>query len=244
MTIPTAAIRWARDVTRQHSRTFYRGSLLYPSRQRWAVWAVYAACRAGDDIADSGRAEAKAELVLWWRQIEAAFAGEGEGPMAWAVCEYPIPPRAFADLRDGFLMDLCGTRYQSLAELDVYCYRVAGVIGLMVAPIGGYDGGEDTLAAGVALGRAMQLTNILRDVGEDWRMGRLYLPRDLMAEHGVGEDDIAAARVTPAYRALTAELMAHARKERIRLGRGGHRAAARTGAPGRVGGGAAVQRHP
>lgn len=91
---PSAALAWCRDLTRTHSHTFYRGSLLYPPMQREAVWAVYAACRVGDDIADSGK-DSAAELALWWAQIEAAYRGEaGESDMqralAWAVSRYPV----------------------------------------------------------------------------------------------------------------------------------------------------------
>lgn len=207
------ALNWCRQVTRQHSHTFYRGSLLYPPGQREAVWAVYAACRVGDDLADSGLPDAEAKLQEWWQQIGAAYLGRaGDNPMqralAWAVSRYPVPPEAFAELYAGFGMDLAGYEYRTLDDLTLYCRRVAGVVGFMVAPIGGYSGGETTLQAALSLGQAMQLTNILRDVGEDLRLGRLYLPADLLQEFGVSRSDLLAGRVTPEYIALLRHLCA------------------------------------
>lgn len=220
---PTDALNWCQEVTREHSKTFYRGSLLYPPGQREAVWAVYAACRVGDDIADEvvdageqGR-PTQARLDAWWAQVQAAYAGDpGESEMqralAWAVGRYPVPLSAFGELYAGFCMDLRGHTYHTLADLTLYCRRVAGVVGFMVAPIGGYRGGEDTLRAALLLGQAMQLTNILRDVGEDIRLGRLYLPRELLDSFGVGLSDLQAGRVTPEYRALVAHLSELARE--------------------------------
>ncbi|MFC6592822.1 phytoene/squalene synthase family protein [Deinococcus lacus] len=216
---PTHALLWCRAITRQHSHTFYRGSLLYPPGQREAVWAVYAACRVGDDIADSGLPpqQAQAELAQWWKQIEAAYAGEpGSADMqvalAWAVARYPVPLEAFAELYQGFLMDLCGYEYRTISDLTLYCRRVAGVVGYMVAPIGGYRGGASTLQAALLLGQAMQLTNILRDVGEDLRLGRLYLPAELLSEYGVAAADLRAGRMSAEYRALLQHLESLARQ--------------------------------
>lgn len=115
---------------------------------------------------------------------------------------------AFAELYAGFGMDLAGHQYRTMQDLELYCRRVAGVVGFMIAPIGGYSGGEETLRAALALGKAMQLTNILRDVGEDLRLGRLYLPADLLEQFGVNVSDLHAGRVTPEYQALVQHLTA------------------------------------
>lgn len=213
--LPTAALRWCRDVTREHSQTFYLGSLLYPPGQREAVWAVYAACRIGDDITDGGGN--RAELDRWWGQIQAAHAGDSGGnamqeALAWAFARYPVPLSAFGELYAGFGMDLAGQHYETLSELQLYCRRVAGVVGFMIAPIGGYDGGEETLERALALGQAMQLTNILRDVGEDLRLGRLYLPAELLREYSVEVADLHAGRVTPEYVGLLRHLETLARE--------------------------------
>lgn len=215
MTVPQfsdPALRWCREVTRLHSHTFYRGSLLYPPGQREAVWAVYAACRAGDDAVDDlPAAQAAPALELWWAQVQAAYAGaagesELQRALAWAVAHYPVPLEAFAELYAGFQMDLRGETYGTLDDLLLYCRRVAGVVGFMIAPIGGYRGGEATLDAALALGQAMQLTNVLRDVGEDLRLGRLYLPQELLETFGVRVADLRAGRVTPEYRDLLRHL--------------------------------------
>lgn len=213
-----AALQWCREVTRHHSKTFYQGSLLYPVGQREAVWAVYAACRLGDDIVDDLPAhEAVPALQRWWEEVEAAYAGQpAASPMsqalAWAVARYPVPHEAFAELHAGFQMDLRGEQYHTLDDLSLYCRRVAGVVGFMIAPIGGYQGGECTLSAALALGQAMQLTNILRDVGEDLRRGRLYLPSELMREFGVDIENLRAGRITPEYQRLMAHLVGLARQ--------------------------------
>lgn len=215
---PQDAVRLCRDITRLHASSFFLASRLLDSRRRAAVWAVYAACRLGDDLVDEGgrRAdERRADLEAWWQAVQDAYAGRpGEGvwrALAWAVRTYPVPLAAFEELREGFLTDLRGGDCATLADLELYCRRVAGVVGFMVAPICGFAGGEATLRRALRLGQAMQLTNVLRDVGEDLMKGRLYLPADLLARHGVTRADLARGDLTPQYAALMKELMALAR---------------------------------
>ncbi|MFC4454865.1 phytoene/squalene synthase family protein [Deinococcus sonorensis] len=210
-----------RELTRQHSKTFYFGSRFFPLQQRQAVWAVYAACRCGDDIVDEPGGGAAA-LSQWWARVQSALAGRlafgAAGPdpvdvaLGWAARHYPIPESAFRELYLGLRMDLEGHRYGTLSELELYCRRVAGVVGFMIAPICGYHGGEQTLQHAVRLGQAMQLTNILRDVGEDLGRGRIYLPADLMAEFGVTVQMLHAGQVTPEYRRLMQHLTQLARQ--------------------------------
>lgn len=206
------AVAHCRDVTRAHSQTFYLGSRFFPRQQRQAVWAVYAACRTGDDIADEGQGDqTAAHLADWWARIEAAFNGRPSADpvdvaLAWAVQAYPIPFSAFQELHDGLQMDLAGHEYRDMTDLKLYCRRVAGVVGSMIAPISGYSGGEATMRRALQLGEAMQLTNILRDVGEDLRRGRVYLPQTLLTEYGVTRSDLERGQVTPQYRALTQHL--------------------------------------
>ncbi|OLV19398.1 phytoene/squalene synthase family protein [Deinococcus marmoris] len=214
---PVQAVAYCRDVTRDHSKTFFLGSRLFPMQQRQAVWAVYAACRTGDDIADESTADSvSAELDAWWNRIQSAFAGRpGPDPvdaaLAWAAGTYPIPLSAFAELHDGLRMDLGRHVYRDMDDLTLYCRRVAGVIGFMIAPVSGFSGGEKTLQHALMLGQAMQLTNILRDVGEDLTRGRVYLPQSLLSEYGVTPADLERGVVTPEYRALMAHLCALAR---------------------------------
>lgn len=210
------ALRHCQAVTREHSKTFYLGSRCFPGRQRAAVWAVYAACREGDDIADGGGPDVGAQLDDWWARVQAAFAGRpGPHPtdraLAWATREYPIPLGAFAELHEGLRMDLRGHRYASMDDLTLYCRRVAGVVGFMIAPISGYEGGEATLDKALRLGQAMQLTNILRDVGEDLSLGRVYLPAEVLARYGLDRAALERGVVTPEYCAMLRDLTAQAR---------------------------------
>lgn len=200
------------QITQEHSKTFYFGSRFFPKKQRVAVWAVYAACRSGDDIADEGHPQAKAQLDDWWKRIQKAFQGEPSGEpsdqaLSWAAGEYAIPLHAFFELHQGLCMDLQQYQYHNMEDLLLYCRRVAGVIGFMIAPISGYQGGEKTLQHALKLGQAMQLTNILRDVGEDLERGRLYLPQTLLQEFDVQSKDIQNRQMTPEYRALIQHLI-------------------------------------
>ncbi|SEJ14434.1 phytoene synthase [Deinococcus reticulitermitis] len=216
--LPSAAAEHCREITRSHSKTFYLGSRLFPPRQREAVWAVYAACRTGDDIADEGAGpETERHLAEWWARVQGAFGGQPHSDpvsqaLAWAASEYSIPLAAFAELHEGLQMDLRGERYRDMDDLTLYCRRVAGVVGFMIAPISGYQGGDATLGHALRLGQAMQLTNILRDVGEDLARGRVYLPETLLDEYGLSRAVLERGVVTSEYRALMRHLAGLARE--------------------------------
>lgn len=208
-----AAIAYAADVTRRHSKTFYLGSRLFGVQKRRAVQAVYAACRAGDDAVDEARdtTDAFHRLNAWWAGIERAYAGTpnraapSEVALRWVLDRHDVPIGAFEELRLGFESDLTLRCVATTDELLLYARRVAGVVGLMIAPIAGYDGGDDTLDAAVAMGEAMQITNILRDVGEDLCRDRCYLPADRMAAHGVREEDLRLGIISEGYVTLLEE---------------------------------------
>lgn len=210
----TQAIAACSRITRRHSSTFYLGSAFFRGDRRRAVTAVYAACRLGDDAVDAapGPAEAEDRLLAWWEGVERAYAGSPrpeaafEVALAWAVQRFGIPKEPFAELYLGLRSDIGAVDVETLDDLMLYCRRVAGGIGLMVAPIAGYRGGDDTLRCAVALGQAMQLTNVLRDVGEDLRLDRCYLPRELRRRHGVELDALRRGAVTPGYVALLSEI--------------------------------------
>jgi 15-cis-phytoene synthase len=195
-------------VVRRNSRTFWLGSALMAGDRRRATRAVYAACRVGDDAVDLDPWPRSA-LAAWERRIEAAYLGHPRAPweraLAWAVRRYPIPHHAFGDLAAGFRTDLEVVRIPDLTALETYCYRVAGTVGLMIAPVCGADN-PVARAPADRLGRAMQLTNCLRDVGEDLQRDRIYLPRDLLDAHGVTEDDLRAGHPTARYRAVMEHL--------------------------------------
>ncbi|GAC1644329.1 MAG: phytoene/squalene synthase family protein [Herpetosiphon sp.] len=218
---PRAGVDACREVIRQHANTFYFGSLFLDRARRAAVWAVYAACRIGDDVVDEGvfgtAQERQAGLEAWWQCIENAYAGRPAGEvvweaLAWAVQRYAIPIEAFEELHQGFLMDLNGSAFTCLADLELYCHRVAGVVGLMITPVCGFNGGEQTLAQALRLGQAMQLTNILRDVGEDVQMGRVYLPADMLTTYGLDRGFLLRGEVTPEYQKLMQALVKLARQ--------------------------------
>ncbi len=161
--------------------------------------------------------------------MERAYRGEPlsewEKGLAWALERWPIPFEAFLHMREGFQTDLGPVRLKTEEELLRYCYQVAGTVGRMMAPIAG---GEKAAEKAVKLGQAMQLTNILRDVGEDLRRDRVYLPLDLLRAHGVRVEDLRAGRISPGYRSLMAYLEGKARAlyreglsglEHLRVGR-------------------------
>lgn len=202
-----AAYAYCRGVAKAVARTFYYGSLFLPQHKRRAAWALYAFCRTADDIADEPEIfpEPLIELDRWRQGLLDTYAGQPRGPVmtAWAdmLRSYPVPIEPALDLLRGVAMDISGARFDTFEELRVYCYRVAGTVGLLMTPV---LGARDPAALGsaVELGIAMQLTNILRDIGEDARNGRLYLPREDMERFGVTEEDVLRGVVTPNFRAL------------------------------------------
>lgn len=200
----------------QSGSSFYYSFLFLPPEQRRAITALYAFCREVDDTVDetSDPIVARAKLDWWRSEIAAVFAGNPQHPVAQAlqpiVRTRDLPQQRFLEIIDGMQMDLDYNRYPDFATLEVYCYRVAGVVGLMSAEIFGYRN-RDTLDYARNLGLALQLTNIVRDVGEDARRNRIYLPLDEMARFGVAVDDIILFRETDALGKLLAHQIERAR---------------------------------
>lgn len=205
--IVSQAVDQCIEVTRAHSRTFFLGSRLFPRQQRRAVSVVYAVCRAGDDAVDevAGTDEARVRLETWLGQVDRAFAGRPRGgeplevALAWALEHYDIPRDAFDELHRGLSFDVTMEGIPDFDALMEYCRWVAGVVGLMIVPIAGYDGGAKTRAQAVQLGQAMQLTNILRDVGEDLARGRCYLPESWLHSYGVSVADLYHGAISRDY---------------------------------------------
>jgi phytoene synthase len=196
------------DMTREHSRTFYLASGLLPPEKRRAVRALYAFCRISDDIVDksdpSAPNDTMEELTMWRDRVLGECDGDEMGPvLAWADVQatYTIPRVYIRQLIDGVARDLMQARYTTFEELTAYCYGVASTVGLMSMHIVGFDGPQ-ALPYAVKLGVALQLTNILRDVAEDWTNGRLYLPLDELAHFDLTEQDIAARRIDDRWRAF------------------------------------------
>lgn len=201
------------QIARQHGRTFYFASRCLPKAQRRAILAAYAYCRIADDIVDTagerGMDQAMVDLAEWEAQI-----ANPTHPVAVAFAlvrdEYDIPVQPVHDLIRGIRMDLTITSYATWDDLREYCYYVAGTVGLIVAPILGCRNPE-ALGDAATLGIAMQLTNILRDVGEDADLGRLYLPLEDIEAFGCTPEGILAGRPGKGFSRLMAFEISRAR---------------------------------
>ena len=191
----------------QSGSSLYYSFLFLPQEKRRAITALYAYCREVDDVVDecSDADLARAKLAWWRKEIAGTFAGAAQHPVAKAlipvVRQFELPQARFHEIIDGMAMDLQYNRYPDFATLQSYCYRVAGAVGLMAAQIFGYRD-PATLRYAENLGTAFQLTNIIRDVGEDARRGRVYLPLDELARFGVAASDIVHLRETDSFRQL------------------------------------------
>ncbi len=197
-------------VTAVNSRSFFTASRLLPREKRRSVRALYAFCRKSDDIVDKppggkGDDDAVREALAAWRARSLKQTADGRDPvaLAWsdARSQFGIPPRYAEQLIQGVARDITDKRYNTFADLTSYCYGVAATVGLMSMHIIGFSGAE-AIPYALKLGVALQLTNILRDVGEDWEDGRLYLPLEDLRKFGLDEKDIDAGLVDDRWRAF------------------------------------------
>ncbi|RJP28082.1 MAG: phytoene/squalene synthase family protein [Candidatus Omnitrophota bacterium] len=194
----------AKQLTKKFARTFYFASLFLPGRMRYACYAVYAICRLSDESVDSNYGETAAkELKLISDKINLAY-GDGliNDPLIYVFREtirrYDIPRSYFDLLLEGMSIDIGKNRYENFEELYGYCYKAAGVIGLIMLRIFGDDNGSARIHA-VKLGIAMQLTNIVRDIKEDFNNSRIYIPQDEMQRFSVSESHIRNGIVDNAF---------------------------------------------
>jgi phytoene synthase len=210
--------RICRGITRSYAKTFFFASHCLPRAVRRHAYAIYGFCRWADNAVDEAPdVDAARERVERARAALDLAYGDGPAPpglLAFrrTVRERSIPRPLFDALLDGMAMDLTITRYATAADLDLYCYRVAGVVGLMMTHVFGYRD-DRCFPRAEALGRAMQMTNILRDIREDLDRGRIYLPQDAMAHFGVTENQLHLGRVDANFRALMRELIGRARHD-------------------------------
>ncbi|HEU5016142.1 MAG TPA: phytoene/squalene synthase family protein [Roseiflexaceae bacterium] len=197
------AYRWCIDITRVHSRSFFLSSHFLPPEKRRAIRALYAFCRTSDDIVDQLSENVERELAHWVALAQAPTPPQHHPVLvAWkdTVSRYTIPQALANELLAGVAMDLTVSRYATFDDLWLYCYRVASVVGLISMCIIGHEEGATPYA--VSLGVALQLTNILRDVGEDAQRGRIYLPQEDMQRFGLSDDDILQGRCDERFHAL------------------------------------------
>ncbi|KGG04108.1 Phytoene synthase [Prochlorococcus marinus str. MIT 9321] len=210
-----------RKETQKWAKTFYLGTLLLPLKKRKAIWAIYVWCRRTDEIMDSLEASTKSQDELsenldeWEENTKNIFKGniksELDAVMVDTIEQYPQSIQPYLDMIDGQRMDLNKFRYKDFDELKLYCYRVAGTVGLMTQNVMGIDSAytsapwsamPDPSEAAIALGIANQLTNILRDVGEDRQRGRIYLPQTDIKKFNYSEEQLLKGEINNQWRAL------------------------------------------
>jgi len=210
-----------RKETQQWAKTFYLGTLLLPPKKRKAIWAIYVWCRRTDEIMDSLEASTKSQDELsdnldeWEENTKNVFKGniksELDSVLLDTIEKYPQSIQPYLDMIDGQRMDLNKFRYKNFDELKLYCYRVAGTVGLMTQNVMGIDSAytsapwsamPDPSEAAIALGIANQLTNILRDVGEDRQRGRIYLPQADIEKFNYSEEELLKGKINKQWKAL------------------------------------------
>ena len=219
-----------RRETARWAKTFYLGTLLLPAAKRRAIWAIYVWCRRTDELMDSPEAlslpaaELLSRLDAWEQRTRDLFTGKAQDgfdrAMVDTIARFPQPLQPYLDMIAGQRMDVQRQRYENFADLELYCYRVAGTVGLMSQAVMGlepaylsapWSARPDPSEAAVALGVANQLTNILRDVGEDRGRGRIYLPQEDLRRFDYTEADLMAGTIDDRWRALMAFQLRRAR---------------------------------
>lgn len=214
------AYELCRQITAEYAKTFYLGTLLMPREKSKAIWAIYAWCRLTDELVDGAKAKytTKETLAEWEQQLESVFSGvpldNTDIALVDTIQRFPMDIQPFRDMIAGQRMDLIRNRYQTFEELKLYCYRVAGTVGLMSNAVLGI-GKQKSLVPwekdkpvyipteeAVALGIAMQLTNILRDVGEDVQRDRIYLPLEDLHAFDYTEQDLFNGVVDERWKSL------------------------------------------
>ena len=210
-----------RKETQKWAKTFYLGTLLLPQEKRKAIWAIYVWCRRTDEIMDSEEASTKSQDELadnldeWEENTKNVFKGDIKSDLDSVLLDtiekYPQSIKPYLDMIDGQRMDLNKFRYKDFDELKLYCYRVAGTVGLMTQNVMGIDSAytsapwsakPDPSEAAIALGIANQLTNILRDVGEDRHRGRIYLPQADIEKFNYSEEELLKGKINKQWKEL------------------------------------------
>jgi 15-cis-phytoene synthase len=224
-----------RQITAKYSKTFYLGTMLMTEQKRRGIWAIYMWCRRTDELVDGPQAAATTSKTLdeWEATLESVFAGhpvdDYDVALVDTIEQFSLDIQPFRDMIEGQRMDLYRSRYETFEELKLYCYRVAGTVGLMSAQVMGIESFSDRLQApwvnsyggnhaqdpieqAIALGIANQLTNILRDVGEDTRRNRIYLPQEDLRLFNYTEAELLEGVIDDRWRSLMKFQVERARK--------------------------------
>jgi len=205
----------AKEITKKYAKTFYFASCFLDNDKKNAAYAVYAICRLSDEAVDNMSVPLKRDLNRLKEKIDSAYSQLplGESILSafrQTVLQYKIPKRYFDELIQGMEMDLQKSRYANFEELYDYCYKVAGVVGLIMLKIFEYENPEAERYA-VNLGVAMQLTNILRDIKEDFARGRIYLPEEEMTKYGLTDSMISQDKIDDNFRGFMRSQIQRAR---------------------------------
>lgn len=202
-------VRYCEEKARGSGSSFFYAFLFLPEEKRRAMMALYAFCREVDDIADevSDQAVATRKLAFWGEEISRTFAGSPRHPVGkeldWARQHFHLSEELFVEILDGMLMDVNHAPFLKVSDLALYCYRVAGVVGLLTIEIFGHRSRQAGNFA-TTLGEALQLTNILRDIREDAARGRIYIPQEDRIRFKVADQDFADGTMSEGMRALIA----------------------------------------
>ncbi|KAI3791292.1 hypothetical protein L2E82_05022 [Cichorium intybus] len=200
-----------RDICAEYAKTFYLGTRLMTEERQKAIWAIYVWCRRTDELVDGPNATHMSTTVLdrWEERLEDLFNGRPfdmlDAALTDTVHKFPLDIKPFRDMIEGMRMDTKKSRYENYQELYLYCYYVAGTVALMTVPVMGIPPESSSNASSIynsalSLGIGNQLTNILRDVGEDALRGRVYLPQDELSQYGLCDEDVYSRKVTDNWR--------------------------------------------
>ncbi|KAI9075801.1 hypothetical protein K1719_042287 [Acacia pycnantha] len=211
-----------RKICAEYAKTFYLGTLLMTEERQKAIWAIYVWCRRTDELVDGPNAAYMSSAVLdrWEERLHDIFNGRPydmlDAALTDTVSMFPLDIKPFRDMIEGMRMDTRKTRYKNFEELHQYCYYVAGTVGLMSVPVMGIAAesllpAQTIYNAALYLGLGNQLTNILRDVGEDASRGRVYLPQDELAQFGLSDKDIFSRTVTEEWKVFMKHQISRAR---------------------------------
>ncbi|KAK2641487.1 hypothetical protein Ddye_023250 [Dipteronia dyeriana] len=212
-----------RKLCAEYAKTFYlAGTLLMTEERQKAIWAIYVWCRRTDELVDGPNADYMSSTVLdrWEERLQDIFDGHPydmlDAALADTVFNFPLDIKPFRDMIEGMRMDTRKCRYENFQELYRYCYYVAGTVGLMSVPVMGIApespvSAQNVYNSALNLGVGNQLTNILRDVGEDALRGRVYLPQDELAQFGLCDNDVFSRKVTDRWREFMKEQITRAR---------------------------------